>query len=232
MKTASTDELLAFVFDGRYPAFYTEFEDWLRESRRFRAFVTVYRSKIRAKVKNSKDGDGLTDLRAELEIASLLLRNERFTVEYERYAAIKQRGPDFSVIYRANTPFNVEVRRLRSVDFAVEDDEARAGKLIGVVCDKVGQMPPGIVNLLWIVAESEITDDVLARAERELRQLVERKADDFFMRRGFSDAADFLKQYGRLSGMLVRHSGVNICRPNPMARNRMPAEIIRAIVHL
>ena len=93
-------------------------------------------------------------------------------------------------------------------------------------------MPPGIVNLLWIVAESEITDSDLARAEHGLRGLVERKADDFFTRREFAGTADFLKQYGRLSGMLVRHSGVNICRPNPMARNRMPAEIIRAIAHL
>lgn len=232
MKTASPDELLDYIFDGRKVAFYPEFEGWLRESRRFRAFVTPYRSKIRAKLKNTRDADGLADLRAELETAALLLRDTRFTVEYEKYAPLKQRGPDFTVLYRANTPFNVEVRRVRAIDFADEDDNARAGRLIGVMMDKVGQMPPGILNLLWLVAESEITSDDLARMTNELRRLVERKDDGFFTRHGFDNAADFQKQYARMSGMVIRYSGINFCRPNPMARQKIPGEIIRAVTQL
>ena len=58
-----------------------------------------------------QDEGGLKDLRAELETAVLLLRDERFTLEYEKYVATKQRGQDFTVTFKTHTPFNVEVRR-------------------------------------------------------------------------------------------------------------------------
>src|SRR6185369_2610002 len=109
-----------------------------------------------------RDENGMNDLRAELETAALLLREERFTLEYEKYAALKQRGPDFTVTFKTHTPFNVEVRRIRSLELDDENAEARIGKLMSVLCEKVRQMPPSIVNLLWLVPASG--ED----AEREL----------------------------------------------------------------
>ncbi len=226
------DDLLDNIFDGQKPALYPEFEDWVRGSRRFKAFAISYRSKIRSKLKNVRDEAGLKDLRAELGTAVLLLREDRFTLEYEKYAAAKQRGPDFTVTFKTHTSFNVEVRRLRSVELDDGDAEARIGKLMAVLCDKVGQMPPSIVNLLWLMAEREISEADLTRAVMTLRQRAERKAEDFFMRRGFENAAHFLKQYRQLSAIVLHQSDENIVWLNSLARHKAPPEIVTAIQRL
>src|SRR5579859_4226870 len=97
---AALDDLLNDIFGDKKPAFYPEFEGWLRGSRRFKAFATTYRTKISSKLKNVRDEGGFKDLRAELETAALLLSEERFTLEYEKYAASRQRGPDFTVTFK------------------------------------------------------------------------------------------------------------------------------------
>lgn len=232
MAMSALDDLLDYLFDGQKPALYAEFEEWVRRSRPFKVFATDNRVKIRAKLRNVRDEAGMFDLRAELATAVLLLGEERFTLEYERYAASKQRGPDFTVTFKTHTPFNVEVRRIRSVEMDDEDSEARLTKLTAVLCDKVGQMPPGIVNLLWLIAERTISEDDLTRATTSLRQLAERKVEDFFTRRGFESAADFLKRYGQLSGIVVRQSGENSIWLNPLARHKTPPEIVNAIKRL
>lgn len=226
------DDLLDYIFDGEKPALYAEFEGWVRGSRRFKAFAIGYRGKIRAKLKSVRDEGGMKDLRAELETAALLLREERFALEYETYAASKQRGPDYTVTFKTHTPFNVEVRRIRSAELDDGDAEARTGKLMAVLCDKVGQMPPGIVNLLWLITEREISEADLTRAGTTLRQLAERKAEDFFTRRGFESAADFLKQYRQLSGIVARLSGETMVWLNSLARHKTPPEIVTAIRRL
>lgn len=226
------DDLLNDIFDGKKPAFYAEFEGWARDSRRFRAFATTYRGKIRAKLKNARDDGGMQDLRAELETAALLLRDERFTLEYEKYLASKQRGPDFTVTFKTHTPFNVEVRRIRSAELEEEDHEARISKLMAVLCDKVRQMPPSIVNLLWLAAERELAEADVSLAALTLRQLAERKAEDYFTRRGFDSAADFLKYYRQLSGIVTRQSGKPVLWLNPLARHKTPPEIVNALRRL
>ncbi|HVO71974.1 MAG TPA: hypothetical protein VMT24_18120 [Aggregatilineaceae bacterium] len=226
------DDLLGYICDGKKPALYPEFEGWVRGSRRFKAFATNYRGKIRAKLRNLRDESGMKDLRAELETAALLLREERFTLEYEKYAASKQRGPDFTVTFKTHTRFNVEVRRVRSVELDDGDTEARTGKLMAVLCDKVGQMPTSIVNLLWLIAEREISEADLIRAALTLRELAERKAEDFFTRRDFGSAADFLKQYRQLSGIVLRQSGENVLWLNSLARHKTPPEIVTALQRL
>ena len=226
------DELLDDIFDGKASPLRPEVEGWVRESRRFKAFAMAYRAKIRAKVKNADGESGLKDLWAELETAALLLGEERFTLEYEKYAASKQRGPDLTVTFKTHTPFNVEVRRLRGVESEGEDAEARMGKLVAVLCDKVGQMPPGIINLLWLRAERDISEDDVGRAATTLRQRAERKDEDFFTRRGFANAADFLKQFRQLSGIVLRPSGANALWLNSLARHNAPPEIMTAIQRL
>lgn len=225
------DELLNDIFDGKKPALYPEFESWVRGSRRFRAFAESYRTKIRSKLRNASDQAHMKDLRAELETAALLLREERFTLEYEKYAASKQRGPDFTVAFKTHTPFNIEVRRIRSVEWDA-DPEARITKLIAALCDKVGQMPPSIINLLWLTAEREMSEADLTRAAVTVRQLAERKNEDFFTRRGFKNAAHFLKQYRQLGGIVLYQSGTHIVWLNSLARHKVLPEIVMAIQRL
>ncbi len=222
---STVDDLLDSIFDGKQPAFYSEFEAWVRGSRRFRAFAETYRGKIRAKLRNARSDDSMIDLRAELETAALLLRDERFALEYEAYAASKQRGPDFTVTFKTHTRFNVEVRRVRSGELG--EAETRVGKLMAVLCDKVGQMPPGMVNLLWLITEGGEAD--LTQAAVALRQLAERKAEDFFTRRGFVSAADFLKQYRQLSGVVLHQPEANAIWLNSLARHPALPEIVAAV---
>lgn len=226
---SAVDDLLDSIFDGKQPEFYAEFAGWVRGSRRFKAFATSNNTKIRAKLRNVRDEDGLKNLRAELETAMLLLREERFTLEYEKYAASKQRGPDFTVTFKTHTPFNVEVRRMRKLEMDDGDSQAQINKLMVVLCDKMGQMPPSIVNLLWLTAEREIAEADLNDAMIALRQLAERKAEDFFTRRGFKNAADFLKHYQQLSGIVLRQSGALLVWLNPLARHKTPRDIVTAI---
>ena len=226
------DDLLDYIFDGQKPALYPEFEGWVRGSRRYKAFATAYRDKIRTKLRNVRDEAGLKDVRAELQTAVLLLRDERFSLEYEKYAASKQRGPDYTVTFKTHTPFNVEVRRIRSIEMDDENAEAPTGKLMAVLCDKVGQMPPSIVNLLWLTAEREISEGDVTRAVLTLRQLAEHKTEEFFTRRGFETAADFLRQYNHLSGIVVHQAGGNVLWLNSVARHKTPPEIVTAIRRL
>lgn len=229
---AALDDLLNYIFEVKKPAFYPEFEGWVRGSRRFKAFATTYRDKIRAKLKNVRDEGGIKDLREELKTAALLLNEDRFTLEYEKYAASKQRGPDFTVTFKTHTPFNVEVRRVRSSETDEHDSDARINKLMGVLCDKVGQMPPSVMNLLWLTAERDITDADLNRALVTLRQLADRKAEDFFTRRGFENATDFLKHYRQLSGIVCYQAGRYAVWVNPLARHKVLPEIVTAIQRL
>lgn len=229
---STLDELLEYIFDGKRPALYSEFEGWVRASRRFKAFATTYRGKIRTKLKNVRDEGGMKDLRAELETAMLFLREDRFTLEYEKYTALKQRGPDLTVTFKTHTPFNVEVRRMRSVELDNTDTEAHIGKVMAVMCDKVGQMPPGIMNLLWLIAEREMSEADLIRAMVTLRQLAERKVEDYFTKRGFGSAVAFLKQYAQLSGIVLRQSSTSVIWLNSLAKHKAAPEILTAIQRL
>jgi hypothetical protein len=230
---SALDDLLDAIFDDAQSALYSEFAGWVRGSRRFKAFAVQYRAKIRAKLKNARDDGSMSDVRAELATAALLLRDERFSLEYEKYAASKQRGPDFAVTFKTHTPFNVEVRRIRGAELDDGDPEARIGKLMAVVCDKVGQMPPSSINLLWLVAVREVSETDLNRTVTRLRQLAENKAEEYFTRRGFESAAGFLKQYRQLSAIALRQSGSPlIVWLNPLARHKVPPELVTALQRL
>ncbi|GAB4508311.1 MAG: hypothetical protein OHK0046_00340 [Anaerolineae bacterium] len=228
----TVDALLKTIFDGRKTALYAEFAEWVRGSRRFRAFAEQYQAKIRAKLSNVRDEGGMQDLRAELAAAVLLLREDRFMLEYEKYAASKQRGPDFTVTFKTHTPFNVEVRRFRSMELEEDDAEARLHKLMAVLCDKVGQMPPSIINVLWLKAEHPISDDSVTQAMAMLRQLAEHKNEVFFTRRGYASAADFLKRNRQLSGIVLHQPDSNSIWLNPLAKHKLPPEIVNALNRL
>lgn len=228
---SATDDLLNEIFEGRKPPLYSEFAAWVRQSRRFKSFVTRYHSKIRAKLKSARDEAGVKDVRAELQTAALLLREERFTLEYEAYAASRQRGPDFTVVFKTHTRFNVEVRRVRGVELD-DDADSRAGKLMAVLCDKVGQMPPSLVNLLWLTADGDLPEEELAQAAGALRLLAEGKVEDYFRRRGFENATDFLRQYQKLSGIVLHTPQGLAVWLNPLVRHKAPPDVVAAIRRL
>jgi hypothetical protein len=229
---SALDDLLAYCFEGRHPAFSAEFAEWVYASRRFRAFTEANRSKIRAKLKSARDEAGLLDVRAELAAAAVLLREERFILAYEAYVATGQRGPDFTVTFKLHTRFNIEVRRIRRVETAGGEEAIRAGKLIAVLCEKVKQMPPSSVNFLWLAVEDDLAEADVAAAASALRRRAEQKDEAFFTRRGFVDAAAFLKQYQQLSGIVLWLAGDLVLWFNPLARHKPSPDLAAAIRRL
>src|SRR5262249_16243288 len=146
------DELLDYLVEDRSSVFATQCDEWMDASPRFAAFVERCRDKIRKKVRALRDDEGQRDLLAELAVAYRLLLERQFTVEYETYAAGKVRGPDFTVTYKTHTPFNVEVKRLRTSSSRAKGREIR---LLDATCDKLRQMPPSRANLLVLATDEQ-----------------------------------------------------------------------------
>lgn len=218
------NELLEAIFTGEARALRDCAERWCAMSPRFPAFLETYRDKIRKKLRNAPDAEGLRDLQMELLTAACLLTERAFTLAYEQYAASKTRGPDFTVMYKTHTPFNVEVKRIRG--------QAQAGKWADVLCDKLRQMPPSVVNALVIYGkpgEPGIPLDVAA-AMASLRTTAEGKDDAYFTRRGLDGSRDYLRQSLKLSAVLYRAgAAMPASWMNPQARHPLPPEVRTAL---
>ena len=227
------DELLSHVFGDTAPALAAQCEEWIISSRRFKAFVEMYRDKIRKKLRNVRDEEGYRDLQAELATAHLLLQERRLAVDYEPLGIGKQRGPDFAVIFKSHLRFNVEVTRIRWSDREQPAHETnRSTKVITIVCDKLGQMPPNEINILLLVADgSAYTASDVANAMKLLKARAERKEEPFFTQRGFDSARDYLACSRRLSGVVVRTTGDHGSNgraelwANPEAKHPLPTAV-------
>src|SRR5215217_2936543 len=101
MPPMPASDLLPYIFTNTRLPLALQFAQWVQESPRFRVFAETYRDKIRKKVCGITEADGYRDLQAELATAYFLVQERRFVVEYEKYGMGKQRGPDFSVTYKA-----------------------------------------------------------------------------------------------------------------------------------
>jgi len=229
---APLETLLDELFDGKRPPLYHEVAQWTRTSRRFRAFAETYRVKIRAKIGRIRTAEEMADLRAELQTAAILAQEPQFALEYEKYAAHKQRGADFTATWKTHTPVNIEVRRVRSADLDLTDADARLVKLVHILADKIGQTSPSVINLLWLVTEEQIAQEDIARAMQWLRSTAEQKVDAFFMRRDYRNAADFLKRYQQLTAIAVRLPAEPFLWQNPIARHKLPAPLTTILLRL
>lgn len=215
-------ELLAAVFGGAAPPLRDACAVWIASSRPFRAFLEAHAGKIRKKARQAADSESLRDLQLELDTAYQLLAHRGVTLAYERYLADKARGPDFTVTYKGHLLFNVEVKRLRA---PIAD-----GKLGAAICDKLRQMPPSMVNILLIGADTSANDSLsVAATVKQLVLRAESKQDAFFAERGFRDSRDFLRDLQRLSGVLLRADWRDEAESalwlNPQARHHVPADV-------
>jgi hypothetical protein len=283
-------------------------ESWMSDSMKFAAFVHRYEDKIRKKIASAKTDEDIEDVRFELEVPYLLLLDERFQVEYEKYGVGGIRSPDVSVVFDQHIEFNMEVKRIRESEladrfnslveemvkeieetpsplaFAIDMTECDANpdlvdrlessreavikfikqtlldeqetlsnaaardypvpgfeseltlvltrpcgkmrtdetsyhggavpifysgkehyKFSDTILDKLGQMIPNMMNIIVCTSDSSSheSEDLLA-AIGSINRLVHEKDEDFFVRRGFRDAKDFIRQTARLSGVLYR----------------------------
>ncbi len=203
---------------------------WADVSPRFRSFLAEHDSKIAKKLRNADGEEGRRDLLLELYTAHWLLLDRRFTLEYEKYTADKIRGPDFSLVFKTHTRFNVEVKRLRAAgagDF---------GRWAYVVCDKLGQMPPSVINVLLMGIDDATTPDADApRRMARLQMLADCKDDKFFVQRGLRGAKDYLRQIQRLSAVVLiagweqMEGGLPSVWVNRQAKHPVPPDLQRVL---
>jgi hypothetical protein len=230
-------ELLNTIFEDQSPPWTEQFETWVRSSRRFRTFAETHVSKIGKKLRNVRDEAGFIDLYYELETAYRLLQAQHFSVEYEKYNSLKQRGPDFTVSFRVNLIFNMEVTRLRAPEeppdsFSTEAVEnLTARKITEMIFDKVGQMIPNSINIIRLASDFEISPDKLTTVLTQLRLAAEQKQNEIFSQRGFGDARDFIRQWQHLSSIFCEYTRgeTAFAWHNSIAKNPTPKALANAL---
>jgi hypothetical protein len=222
-----TDELLGFLFSGQRHLLAAPMAMWLASSRRFAAFVTTYRDKIRKKLRVTQDEESLLDLRLELETAYLLLQERSLSVAYEPQQSGPGRSPDFAVSFTTRFTFMVEVTRLRA--------EAQEQALAETVAGKMSQLLPQHSHVLLIGVEAlRLTADELRGALLRLQQRAERDDAAFLRRHGLRDRAGFFNHYQRLSEVLVRGPQPGepiVAWTNPQAKLALPSRVRTALHH-
>lgn len=227
-------DLLVFVFDGQPHLLSRALRQWMEASPRFTAFVETYRDKIRKKIRVTREPESLLDLRGELEVAYCLLNDRRLAVAYEPYASAKRRGPDFAVAYRTNLVFNIEVARMRvenngdkGIDLVRKEE-----RLLRVLLDKLGQLQPGMPNLLVIHTQEELRRAIeLGRLMQTLKVRADGKDPFFYAASGYPKPSAFYKDFLHLSGILLWGVEAQLW-VNKQARSPLAEKVLRLVSSL
>ena len=227
-------DLIAYLFEGQPHLLSGELYQWMEASSRFTAFVETYRDKIRKKLRVTREPESLLDLRGELDVAYCLLGDRRLAVVYEPYASAKRRGPDFAVTYRANLVFNIEVARLRveeSRDNRI-DLPRKEERILRILLYKLGQMQPGMANLLVIHTRKELAGLIdLDKLMQEIKTRVERKDPSFYEVSRYANPAAFYKDFLHLSGILLWTADPQLWI-NKQARPGLEEKVLRLVSSL
>lgn len=203
----SINELLAQLLGADPHQLAPVFGQWVGASRRFRAFVECYQTKIRAKLRTAGDDDALQDLLFELEIARWLLQEKRFQLAYEPQPVRTAPGPDFTVTFTTKTSFHVEVTRIRP---PAPTERATASsstldpqKLLHVILSKLTQIKTGANLLLIGLPPDAITDINLDEVMKQMKQRITGNDATFLARSRLRTTGEFFKQVHALSGILL-----------------------------
>lgn len=231
--TKTQSALVAFLFEGRPSLLAAPLTGWIAASPRYAAFVEQYKDKIRKKLRVTHGAGPAADLLYELQISYWLLQERRFEPAYEPYLAGKTRGPDYSVTFRTNFTFNIEVTHLRLPAAATAGEAGIDFRLVDVLCDKLRQMLANMANLLFIMstpAGLELPD--LPAHIAWIKERAERGETSFYTRQRFSNASEFFKYYERLSGVVVYDpAGAQqaVFWSNPQARVKLPEAAVNSL---
>jgi len=234
------DELQTYLFDGQPHILADLMRTWLMSSRRFTAFVTTFRDKIRKKLRVTQDQETLYDLKLELETAYRLLQERSLRLIYEPVQSKQVRNPDFAVTYTTSVTFMVEVTRLRAVqkDAIVSSNigiPLEGERLSDAICSKLGQMFAQRSNILIVGRDDlPLMQNDLQTVMLRIQQRAERNDPSFWQRYGFQARADFFRHFQRLSEVLVRRSELEADQPaiawvNPQAKYPLPGKVRTAL---
>jgi hypothetical protein len=236
------DELQTYLFDNKPHILTDSMRTWLASSRRFTAFVTTSRDKIRKKIRVTQDQETIYDLRLELETAYLLLRERALSLEYEPEQSKQVRGPDFAVSYTTSLTFMVEVTRLREIQkepllSSNNGIPPEGERLADAICSKLGQLSPQRSNVLVVGMDAmNLRQSDLQTLMLRIQQRAERNDPAFWQRYGFRERADLFRHFQRLSEVLVRSSQLQGDKPvvmwvNPQSKHPLPSKVRTALYH-
>ena len=208
------------------PGLAAELEAWIASSTRVRAFVDAHRAKIRHKLRGSADVEAVRDARAELVVAVRLLADRRIDLAFEAYGA-RTAGPDFTVMFRGVTRFNVEVTRRRG--------SADGPAVADTVVTKLRQLPPSIANVLVVGLEGPLDEAGLAGAMRTLRGRVDARDPDTLARAGAATPREFYDRFLRLNAVIAWTEGGSsgstaVTWQDPSARITLERRALAAVI--
>jgi hypothetical protein len=236
-------DLIAYLFESQrssHAPLSGALAGWMEASSRFTAFAETYRDKIRKKIRVIREPESLLDLRSELEVAYRLLNDRRLAVAYEPYASAKQRGADFTVTYRSNLAFNIEVARIRGEESEVGgaasgsaiDLLRKEERILRILLDKLEQMQPGMPNLLAIHTREELVRSIdLGRLMRSVKTRAEKKDPSFYAASRYTSPAAFYRDFLHLNGILLWSSEAQTWA-NKQARPELEGKVLRLVTSL
>lgn len=223
------EKLAHRIFDHVEDPLADEVTRWLAGSGRFRAFVEANSDKIRKKLRGATDAEARRDVRMELRVAQRLLVDRRIEMAFEAYGSTTG-GPDFTLTFRGERAFNIEVTRVRGV----ADGTIHAPPILA----KLRQLPPSMPNAVLVALDGPRDDaqalDVAA-ATRALRARADAKDEAYFASRGFDGTRGFYRRYLRLGAVFVWREDASVggrvtTWTNASARIALPERAARACV--
>jgi hypothetical protein len=227
-------DLIAYLFEGQPHQLSDTLLQWMEASSRFTAFIDTYRDKVRKKIRVTREPESTLDLRCELQTAYCMLNDRRLEVAYEPYASARRRSPDFAVTYRANLVFNIEVARIRKEGSEVGGSDLlrKEERILRILLGKLGQMQPGMANLLVIHTREELAQSIdLGRLMQEIKTRAEGKDPSFYAASRYTGPPAFYKDFLHLNGILLWTARAQLW-VNKQARPGLPEKVLRLISSL
>lgn len=123
--------------------------------------------------------------------------------------------------------------------FPIFYTQKEPNKFGDAIFEKIGQMIPGTINILVIASDSSTHEkEDLQDAIISINKLIRDKAEDFFVKKGFSGIDDFSSQAVNLSGILFKSTWSSLSNPcnylwcNQDASLKIPGELQPVLIGL
>ena len=159
-------DLVRYILEDKEYLFPNVFEYRFDGCERFKEFIYRYKDKIRAKVRGAATRDDLEDIIHELEIPYLLLLDNRFEVEYEKYG-LAIPAPDYFVRFEQSVELNVEVKRIREASLGNRFDN-----WYQEIKQRIREIPSDIGVMIDIV-DLDPSLDLMHRLEASMEAIVQ-----------------------------------------------------------
>ena len=194
--TTRVERLAEALFDGAGDdPLAVEVVAWATGANRFRTFLEAHRDKVRKKLRSATDANARRDVRAELRVAQLLLLDRHVRLAFEAHGSVAG-GPDFTVTYRGERPFNLEVTRLRG-----SPGDLDLGRPL---LTKLRQLPPSAPNAVLLAIGGDDANALeVDNAVRDLRRRADEQDESVLAALRVNSSRAFYDRFLRLGAIVT-----------------------------